>query len=112
MLTVRLLTQLPKHLAVPDAPIALPDHLTRRRLSDIVNHLLSESNTTKHTTPHTPFDFLVGGKLLRRTLRDAVTDLALSTEATLDIHYIELLAPPAERQTGTWRKSVRARFGR
>lgn len=38
--TLRLTTQLPKNLCVPDQPLAVPARLTRYGLSEVVNSLL------------------------------------------------------------------------
>ena len=91
---VRLVTQLDAPWKVTEAPIELPTRLSRMGLSEVVNHLLGVS-------PPRPFDFLLGGELLRGSLSRGLAKHGLSGEGTVTLEYIALLAPPQPRHAET-----------
>jgi ribosome biogenesis protein YTM1 len=84
---VRFVTRLPAELRVPESQVAVPAGLRRYGLSQIINHLLALS-------PARPFDFLVAGELLRKSLAAHLTERGLSAETALEIEYVPAVVPP------------------
>lgn len=80
-------TRLPAELRVPETPVAVPSNLKRFGLSQIINHLLA-------LEPARPFDFLVDGELLRKSLEQHLLEKGISTEVLLEIEYIPAVVPP------------------
>jgi len=70
----------------------VPSDVTRLGLSTIVNHLLQ-------LDPARPFDFLLGGELLRQTLEVALLDKGVSTEAVVEVEYTFVMLPPDLEQS-------------
>ncbi|KIZ06505.1 hypothetical protein MNEG_1452 [Monoraphidium neglectum] len=68
---VRFFTKLPQELQVPDTEVAVPSSLKRYGLSQVINHLLA-------LDPPRPFDFLIDGELLRKSLAQHLLDHGLS----------------------------------
>jgi ribosome biogenesis protein len=80
---------------------AIPTNLARYGLSQVVNHLLGAE------AEPTPFDFLVGGTLVRGPLDATLRALRCSAEAAVELEYILAVAPPRPsddepRSTGAW----------
>ena len=73
---------------VTETPFSVPLRLTRSGLSDVINHLLARGE-------HRAFDFLVGGRFLRTSLHEYITQAGVSGEAILTIVY-EPVAPTAQ----------------
>lgn len=86
---VRFTTKLQLALRVPTTSIAIPAHLTRYGLSDIINTLLG------HEKPQ-PFDFLVEGELVRTSLEKLLLIKGISAEKILNIEYILAVVPPQQ----------------
>lgn len=86
---VRFTTKLQPALRVPTTSIAIPAHLTRYGLSDIINTLLG------HEKPQ-PFDFLVEGELVRTSLEKLLLIKGISAEKILNIEYILAVVPPQQ----------------
>lgn len=86
---VRFTTKLQPALRVPTPSIAIPAHLTRYGLSDIINTLLG------HEKPQ-PFDFLVEGELVRTSLEKLLLIKGISAEKILNIEYILAVVPPQQ----------------
>lgn len=84
---VKFVTRLPAELRVPETPIAVPSRLKRYGLSQIVNHLLG-------LDPARPFDFLVDGELLRKSLEAQLVEKGKSAETLLEIEYVPAVVPP------------------
>ena len=94
--SIRFTTEL-EHLRVTDAPIQLPTRLSRAGLSEVVNHLLTDSLGASHVAR--PFDFLLQGELVRGSLGQALARHALSGEAVATLEYVECLPPPTPERT-------------
>ncbi|KAJ6843675.1 ribosome biogenesis protein WDR12-like protein isoform X2 [Iris pallida] len=90
---VRFVTNLPPPLKAPTNSIAVPSHLTRMGLSEIVNILLKNMSSE---TQHQPFDFLVDGELVRMPLEQFLMAKGISAERVLEIEYIRAVAPREE----------------
>lgn len=88
---VRFFTNEEEALKVSESPIFVPVSLKRYGLSEIVNHLLNEGESSKPV----PFDFLVDGVLLRTSLQDYLTEHGLSTETVIDLQYTRAVLPPS-----------------
>ncbi|KAJ3091204.1 WD repeat-containing protein 12 [Quaeritorhiza haematococci] len=78
---------------VTDTPLNLPTNLRRFHLSEIINHLLG--NTEKPV----PFDFVIDGKILKTSIQKYIDEHSISTENILEIEYIESIPPPAPTAT-------------
>eukprot|EP00850_Spirogloea_muscicola_P000678 SM000002S05758 [mRNA] locus=s2:2022853:2028350:+ [translate_table: standard] len=89
---VRFTTQLPPAQRVPASSFAVPAHLTRYGLSEVINTLLG-------LDPPRPFDFLVEGELLRTSLEKLLVARKLSAEATVTIEYVPAVVPPEQQNT-------------
>lgn len=94
---VRFTTRLDEQWRVTDAPIQLPTRLTRKGLSEVVNHLLAASDSSYVARP---FDFLVNGELLRTSIRKALARHSLSGEEVVTIEYVEDVPPPTPEPSG------------
>jgi ribosome biogenesis protein YTM1 len=71
---------------ITDAPFAIPSKLNRSGLSEIVNHMLRESeNDDDHVRQ--PFDFMIGGRLVRMALHKFIAVHRLNTEDIITIEY-------------------------
>lgn len=88
---VRFTTKLQPALRVPTTSIAIPAHLTRYGLSDIVNTLLGNDKPQ-------PFDFLVEGELVRTSLEKLLLIKGISAEKILNIEYILAVVPPKQEE--------------
>ncbi|GFR50504.1 hypothetical protein Agub_g12769, partial [Astrephomene gubernaculifera] len=101
---VKFITKLPAHLRVPETPVAVPATLKRYGLSQIINHLLA-------LDPPRPFDFLVDGELLRRSLEQHLLGHNMSAESTLEVEYVPAVVPPPHKNStphDDWVSSVDA----
>ncbi|KAJ3191221.1 WD repeat-containing protein 12, partial [Dinochytrium kinnereticum] len=74
--------------SVTDTPILIPVNLRRFGLSEIINHLLGSTENP------VPFDFIINGKFLRTTLETYIEEHSFSSEAILEIEYVESTLPP------------------
>ncbi|XP_063901472.1 ribosome biogenesis protein WDR12 homolog [Zophobas morio] len=90
-LQVRLLTK-QENFAIPDVPLAVPSSIEHSSLNELVNQLIKE-NKSDFLKPK-EFDFLIQGELVRLPLVEHLTEHAISTEATIDIEYIERTPAP------------------
>lgn len=109
---VRFVTELPPRYQVPDTVFALPGHLSRYGLSEVVNSLLqnkipetSEESDGEETRKHIPFDFEIDGELLRCSLHAFLTRGGRSAESVLTVEYFLARAPPQlkhEDETHQW----------
>ncbi|KAI8471256.1 MAG: ribosome biogenesis protein WDR12 [Monoraphidium minutum] len=88
---VRFFTKLPDELRVPETEVAVPTSLKRYGLSLIINHLLA-------LDPARPFDFLIDGELLRKTLAQHLLDHGISPESLLRVEYVPAVVPPEAKQ--------------
>lgn len=88
---VRFVTKLPPELKVPENEVAVPSSLKRFGLSQIINHLLL-------LDPARPFDFLINGELLRKTLGRHLLDHGISPESLLQVEYVPAVVPPEAKQ--------------
>nr|ARO50093.1 WD40 protein [Yamagishiella unicocca] len=101
---VKFVTKLPAHLKVPETPVAVPSTLKRYGLSQIINHLLALDYPR-------PFDFLVDGELVRRSLEQHLLGHNLSAESTLEVEYVPAVVPPQQKSStphDDWVSSVDA----
>ena len=108
---------------VTETPFAVPSHLSRYGLSQVINHLLDLE------TP-TPFDFLVlpsgvpapssaatstpGGELLRVSLARHMSSRNLSSESVVTLEYMPAVLPPDEDDSvdmPDWVSALKAVFG-
>ncbi|ELP91990.1 WD repeat-containing protein, putative [Entamoeba invadens IP1] len=76
---------------VPTSNYDVPLSLTRLGLSKLINTLLQLET-------HIPFDFIVNGDFLRKTLGEHLTERDMSKEAVTEIEYTVALPAPEE----TW----------
>jgi ribosome biogenesis protein YTM1 len=86
-------TKLPQEYVVTTMPIAIPARLSRLGLSEVINTLLEGMDTA------VPFDFLIGGELLRSSVSDHLAAKSMSTEEVLVVEYIFLPSKPEEDET-------------
>ncbi|KAG2450685.1 hypothetical protein HYH02_004524 [Chlamydomonas schloesseri] len=89
---VKFVTKLPAHLRVPETPVAVPSDLKRYGLSQIINHLLA-------LDPPRPFDFLIDGELVRKSLEQHLLAHNLSAESTLEVEYVPAVVPPQQKNS-------------
>ncbi|CAI5719053.1 unnamed protein product [Hyaloperonospora brassicae] len=77
-------------LRVTETPFAVPTRLSRRGLSQVVNHLLATGDAPR------PFDFLLGGLFLRSSLETYLqtNQHNASEETLLTLEYVEALPEP------------------
>ncbi|GMH32242.1 hypothetical protein BSKO_00076 [Bryopsis sp. KO-2023] len=90
--TVRFVTKLPPDLRVPEDALAVPTNIKRLGLSKIINHLLA-------LEPAKPFDFAVGGRLLRGTLQELLAAEQISVESILEVEYLPIVVPPKTKES-------------
>lgn len=76
-------------IRVTETPFAVPTHLTRQGLSQVVNHLLNNE------TPR-PFDFLVEEHFLRSSLEKYMLQNSVSEESVLTLEYVEAMPEPEQ----------------
>ncbi|KAG7381802.1 WD repeat-containing protein 12 [Phytophthora pseudosyringae] len=81
-------------IRVTETPFAVPTRLSRRGLSQVVNHLLATGDEPR------PFDFLVDGLFLRSSLDKYLQTHGVSEEALLTLEYVEALPEP-QKQNGS-----------
>ena len=77
---------------VTDAPFAVPTKLGRSGLSEVINHLLELATSQ-------PFDFIIGSKLLRVSLKNFISKAKLSIENVITIEYMPAVTLSEEVQT-------------
>ncbi|KAI9092171.1 WD40-repeat-containing domain protein [Phlyctochytrium arcticum] len=94
--------------AVPKTAILLPTTLTRRGLSEVVNHLLgrdaevlneADSSAADEKLPPVPFNFIVDGQFLDGSLNSYLIERNISTENVFELEYVEAASPPEEAAT-------------
>ncbi|KZP02470.1 WD40 repeat-like protein [Athelia psychrophila] len=78
-------TQTPYPL--PSQKFMIPASWKRYQLSQLINKALALSSPI-------PFDFLLGGELLRGSLEEWCTGRGVGEEETLEVEYIESVRPP------------------
>ncbi|RLN71975.1 hypothetical protein BBJ28_00021781 [Nothophytophthora sp. Chile5] len=78
-------------IRVTETPFAVPVSLSRRGLSQVVNHLLATGDKPR------PFDFLVDGLFLRTSLEKYLLAHEVSEEALLVLEYVEALPEPQKQ---------------
>ncbi|POM81316.1 WD40 repeat-like protein [Phytophthora palmivora] len=79
-------------IRVTETPFAVPTRLTRRGLSQVVNHLLATSDKPR------PFDFLIDGLFLRSSLDKYLQSNNVSEETLLTLEYVEALPEPQKQK--------------
>lgn len=79
---------------VSDAPFAVPIKFGRPGLSEVLNHLL---NNTEDEDAQT-FDFMIGSRLLRSSLNKFIALHKLSSETIIEIEYFPALTLNEESQ--------------
>ena len=88
---------------MPDTTYSVPVSANRLALSKLVNHILQlEKNI--------PFDFIIGGNFLRRTIDDHITERQISKENVIEVEYTVALPMPKEewsQETKNWVTSMR-----
>lgn len=84
---VTFVTKLPQELHVPQTEVAVPASLKRYGLSQIINHLLA-------LEPVRPFDFIIDGELLRKSLEQHLLEHNISPESVVEIEYVPAVVPP------------------
>lgn len=82
---------------VPDAPLSVPADLGRYGLSEVVNAMLAAAAAMAEAE-QLPWEFLIGGEMLRGKLGDFVDQRKISTETVLEIEYLPAVLPPKPRQ--------------
>eukprot|EP00775_Hariotina_reticulata_P001760 gene1760-2100_t len=87
---VRFTTRLPPELQVPLTEVAVPASLKRYGLSQIINHLLA-------LDPARPFDFIIAGELVRKSLQQHLLDHSISPELLVEVEYVPAVVPPEPR---------------
>ncbi|RLN46935.1 hypothetical protein BBJ29_007919 [Phytophthora kernoviae] len=80
-------------IRVTETPFAVPTRLSRRGLSQVVNHLLNTGDKPR------PFDFLIDGLFLRSTLSKYLQTSEVSEEALLTLQYVEALPEPQKQNS-------------
>ncbi|CAD7705423.1 unnamed protein product [Ostreobium quekettii] len=84
---LKFVTDLPPEFRVPETPVAVPGVVKRYGLSQIINHLLGLEIAR-------PFDFLIDGELLRKSIQEHLADHSLSMESVIEVQYLPIVAPP------------------
>uniref|UniRef100_A0AAV1USI9 Ribosome biogenesis protein WDR12 homolog n=1 Tax=Peronospora matthiolae TaxID=2874970 RepID=A0AAV1USI9_9STRA len=81
-------------IRVTETPFAVPTRLSRRGLSQVVNHLLATGDTPR------PFDFLIDGLFLRSSLDKYLqtNQNNVSEETLLTLEYVEALPEPQKQK--------------
>lgn len=69
--------------------ISLPSRFSRYELSRLVNEALELEKPV-------PFDFIIGGKLLRVSLSEYLNSHNLSLESTIEVEYVPIVGKPHE----------------
>lgn len=77
--------------AVPDVPYSVPAKIDSISLNKLLNELLRDSGGFAKAID---FDFLVQNELLRVPLNEHLQDRGLSTEAVVEIEYLERTPAP------------------
>jgi len=95
-LQIRLLTK-QDIFAVPDVPLAVPANINNKDLNELLNQLLKESNSDFLKPKE--FDFLAVGELLRVSLAEHLQERSVSTEATVDVEYIDRTPAPEPEES-------------
>eukprot|EP00042_Codosiga_hollandica_P030157 m.173793 g.173793 ORF g.173793 m.173793 type:complete len:438 (-) comp53278_c0_seq1:87-1400(-) len=98
---VQFITKQTKYV-ITDTPIAVPGHVRRSHLSQMINHLLNS------TTPK-PFDFLINGEFIRTSLQQFLEEHSISTEELIEVEYVEAMTPPEtseQAQHDDWISSI------
>ncbi|KAL1512498.1 hypothetical protein ABEB36_002081 [Hypothenemus hampei] len=95
-LQIRLITTQDIH-AVPDIPLTVPITIDTKALNKLLNQLLKESNHDYLKTKQ--FDFLAVNHIIRLPLNEHLQEHNVSTEATVDIEYIERTPAPEPQES-------------
>eukprot|EP00252_Welwitschia_mirabilis_P011392 TRINITY_DN25622_c0_g1_i1.p1 TRINITY_DN25622_c0_g1~~TRINITY_DN25622_c0_g1_i1.p1 ORF type:complete len:454 (+),score=82.46 TRINITY_DN25622_c0_g1_i1:67-1428(+) len=90
---LRFITKLPANYRIPlSNSIAVPAHLTRHGLSEIINTLLQLDKPQ-------PFDFLIQGEFVRTSLEKFLLSKGISAEKIIDVEYALVVIPPQQEQS-------------
>jgi ribosome biogenesis protein YTM1 len=89
---ISLVTSLPDPEKVSDIPITVPTDLKRKGLSELVNSLLGSETIV-------PYDFLIGGTLVRTSLGEYLEQMRISAEEIVTIEYVRLSPKPDEQSS-------------
>lgn len=81
---------------MPDNPLAIESNVITADLNNLVNGLLKETNLSIGKAVE--FDFLVCGELLCTSLAEHLEEKGASTEATLEIEYLERFPAPKPQE--------------
>lgn len=86
--SVKLFTKYERY-RIGTAAISLPSRFARYELSRLVNEALELEKPI-------PFDFIIGGKLLRVSLSEYMSSHNISLETTIDLEYVPIIGKPNE----------------
>ncbi|XP_074659393.1 ribosome biogenesis protein WDR12 homolog isoform X2 [Tubulanus polymorphus] len=78
--------------SVPDDPFSVPSNVTINELSDLINGLIKQGSGEGRKVS---FDFLIDGEFLRSSLQEYIENSGKSTEAVLDVEFLEREAAPS-----------------
>lgn len=78
-------------------PYSVPLKIDCNSLNKLLNQILQDSNNGIVTSIE--FDFLVHGELLRAPLHEHLQERNISSEATLEIEYVERTPAPEPQNT-------------
>lgn len=100
---VRFVTKLDEY-RVTETPFAVPARLTRRGLSEVVNHLLGRGEAAsgdaddgeRNAGDAVPFDFLVDGRFLRTSLAKHLRKNGMSGESIVTLEYAPAFRAPRQ----------------
>ncbi|XP_050302014.1 ribosome biogenesis protein WDR12 homolog [Anthonomus grandis grandis] len=95
-LQIRLITTQDSY-AVPDVPFSVPTNIDTKGLNELLNQLLKESNAD-YLKPK-EFDFLAINELIRTPLFEHLQERNVSSEATIDVEYIERTPAPEPQES-------------
>ncbi|CAG0892597.1 unnamed protein product [Darwinula stevensoni] len=86
----RFVTKLQKY-AIPDTLYSIPTKIDVDGLSSLINGILKEDHDVWKDVA---YDFLIAGEFLRVSLGDQLEEKGISTEAVIEIEYVEKLPAP------------------
>lgn len=82
---------------MPDVPLSVPANVDTKLLNNLLNQLLKESNS--NFLKSIEFDFLAVGQLIRLPLLEHLQEHNVSTEATVEVEYIERTPAPEPKES-------------
>ncbi|KAI8777872.1 ribosome biogenesis protein WDR12 homolog [Biomphalaria glabrata] len=77
--------------SIPDNPYSIPASITAKELNNIIYSVLNEGKTANSFIE---FDFLIHGEFLRTSLETHLEEKNVSSEAVIEIEYVERQAAP------------------